>query len=204
MDRYYITDIYALPDPAEDKSVLKNLPRLRQEKCLWYHKSDDRRRCLGAGLIINEIAGKSPLSLTQNGKPFCCGTHFNVSHSGRYVIGIASDKETGCDIEYMDKAPLEVAEKFFYRSELDLINHSSDKSHAFWQLWTLKESYMKMTGEGMSLALDRFEVNVFDLSVTRTGIKQNCFFKNLVFDNHMISFCKTDKELSDIKFIHVN
>lgn len=55
-------------------------------------------------------------------------------------------------------APLEVAEHYFYHSELAYIKAAKNKDKAFFTLWTLKESYMKMTGRGMSLPLDSFEV----------------------------------------------
>ena len=83
---------------------------------------------------------------------------FNVSHAGDYVVGVLSDCEVGCDIEKNANAPLEVAEHYFYHSELAYIKAAKNKDKAFFTLWTLKESYMKMTGRGMSLPLDSFEV----------------------------------------------
>lgn len=73
-------------------------------------------------------------------------------------MGVLSDCEVGCDIEKNANAPLEVAEHYFYHSELAYIKAAEDKDKAFFTLWTLKESYMKMTGRGMSLPLDSFEV----------------------------------------------
>ena len=86
------------------------------------------------------------------------GLFFNVSHAGDYVVGVLSDCEVGCDIEKNANAPLEVAEHYFYHSELAYIKAAKNKDKAFFTLWTLKESYMKMTGRGMSLPLDSFEV----------------------------------------------
>ena len=73
-------------------------------------------------------------------------------------MGVLSDCEVGCDIEKNANAPLEVAEHYFYHSELAYIKAAKNKDKAFFTLWTLKESYMKMTGRGMSLPLDSFEV----------------------------------------------
>ena len=69
-------------------------------------------------------------------------------------MGVLSDCEVGCDIEKNANAPLEVAEHYFYHSELAYIKAAKNKDKAFFTLWTLKESYMKMTGRGMSLPLD--------------------------------------------------
>lgn len=101
-----------------------------------------------------------------------------MSHAGDYVVGVLSDCEVGCDIEKNSKAPLEVAEHYFYSTELEYIRSADDKNRAFFTLWTLKESYMKMTGKGMSLALDSFEVipteNGFILGKSS---EKNCFLR---------------------------
>ena len=81
-------------------------------------------------------------------------------------MGVLSDCEVGCDIEKNANAPLEVAEHYFYHSELAYIKAAKNKDKAFFTLWTLKESYMKMTGRGMSLPLDSFEV-IFSRSAVR-------------------------------------
>ena len=58
-------------------------------------------------------------------------------------MGVLSDCEVGCDIEKNANAPLEVAEHYFYHSELAYIKAAKNKDKAFFTLWTLKESYMK-------------------------------------------------------------
>ena len=80
------------------------------------------------------------------------------SHAGEYVVGVVSDGEVGCDIERNVNAPLEIAEHYFHSTEREYIEAASDPGKAFFTLWTLKESYMKMTGRGMSLPLDSFEI----------------------------------------------
>ena len=52
---------------------------------------------------------------------------FNVSHAGDYVVGVLSDCEVGCDIEKNANAPLEVAEHYFYHSELAYIKAAKNK-----------------------------------------------------------------------------
>ncbi len=107
------------------------------------------------------------------------------------MIGVASDMPVGCDIEKMEKAPLEIADRFFYGSEKAYILNHRDKDFAFWQMWTLKESYMKMTGEGMSLSLDKFCVTVGkDLCMYRDNRKQNCVLKHRIHDGHSIAICQ--------------
>ena len=116
------------------------------------------------------------------------GLFFNVSHAGDYVVGVLSDCEVGCDIEKNANAPLEVAEHYFYHSELAYIKAAEDKDKAFFTLWTLKESYMKMTGRGMSLPLDSFEVvPTAEGFVLGKSSERPCFFETMEFDGYIFS-----------------
>lgn len=46
-------------------------------------------------------------------------------------MGVLSDCEVGCDIEKNANAPLEVAEHYFYHSELAYIKAAKNKDKAF-------------------------------------------------------------------------
>lgn len=199
MIKYYITDISKLSDPVLNLSSMADLSNERQKKCLKYIQADDRKRCLGAGKIIKKILEdfevKSEITYGYNGKPECEDIYFNVSHSGNYVIGVAGDVSVGCDIEYIVEAPIEVANYYFHSSEIDFIQKSNNKSKAFWKLWTLKESYMKMTGEGVSLSLNSFNVEIGNkIIVYRNGVKQNCTFKHLWLGEHSVAICVNNND----------
>ena len=77
---------------------------------------------------------------------------------------------------------------FFNSPEAEYIAASQDKNRAFFKLWTLKESYMKMTGRGMSIPLDSFEVvpagNGFMLG---KSLKNPCIFQTMEFEGYMFS-----------------
>ncbi len=197
MEKFYTIDIRTLPDPKAEPAVMRHLPKDRQEKCLRFVHKEDRQRSLGAGNIINQILTdfncKHAITEGRCGKPETDGIFFNISHSGDYVIGVASDTPIGCDIEKMRKAPIGIADRFFCNGEKDYILGHKDRDFAFWQLWTLKESYMKMTGEGMSLPLDRFCIDVGNnISIYRDNIKQNCICKHFIYDGHSISVCRNE------------
>lgn len=166
---------------------------LKMEKVIRYRMPDDRKRSLGAGIIIRKILDENGLTesclrYSDNEKPVVDGLFFNVSHAGDYVVGVLSDCEVGCDIEKNANAPLEVAEHYFYHSELAYIKAAKNKDKAFFTLWTLKESYMKMTGRGMSLPLDSFEVvPTADGFVLGKSSERPCFFETMEFDGYIFS-----------------
>jgi 4'-phosphopantetheinyl transferase len=87
---------------------------------------------------------------------------FNLSHKpGRITCLIACDREVGVDVEDLfasRKHLLNIADRFFSPSEvIDLKTLPVDRQlDRFFELWTLKESYIKARGRGLSLGLSKF------------------------------------------------
>ena len=191
--KLYRINIKNLEDPLENPGLLEMVGVERRKKVLRYYRTDDRKRSLGAGIIIRTILNENGLSennikYTENEKPVADNCYFNISHAGDYVVGVSSDCEVGCDIEKIVDAPLEIADCFFNSPEAEYIAASQDKNRAFFKLWTLKESYMKMTGRGMSIPLDSFEVvpagNGFILG---KSLENPCIFQTMEFEGYMFS-----------------
>lgn len=198
MERFYKIHIQTLSDPAMDISSMEGLPRERREKCLRYKMEADRKRCLGAGKLIQQILQDhhctSEISYGTNGKPEAEGVHFSIAHSGDYVIGVASDVPIGCDIEKMKDSPVRVAKRYFTPAEQTYLDACEDRGSAFWKLWTLKESYVKMTGEGLSLPLDQFEIDLTpDITLKRQDKIQKCTLKHMMFDGYCVGICTANR-----------
>lgn len=195
MMKLYRINIKNFADPLQDQWLLNLVGTERRKKVMRYYRPDDRKRSLGAGIIIKKILNENGLSecdlkYSENEKPVVDNLFFNISHAGDYVVGVLSDCEVGCDIEKNDNAPLKIAEHYFYSSELDYIKTANDKNKVFFTLWTLKESYMKMTGRGMSLALDAFEVApTADGFILGKSQKKRGFFRTMEFDGYIFSVC---------------
>ena len=99
----------------------------------------------------------NPLSLSYSyskyGKPYLKGKeniYFNVSHSRDYVVCAFSDNEVGIDIQVHKKWKKELAQRFFSEEDKKLLarleNEGFAPSEMFFCMWTVKESYMKLTG----------------------------------------------------------
>ncbi|MCD6091871.1 MAG: 4'-phosphopantetheinyl transferase superfamily protein, partial [Bacteroidales bacterium] len=110
---------------------------------------------------------KIEFDYNEHEKPFLKGypkAHFNISHSGDYVVVAFSDCAVGIDIEKNKGDRLKVAKRFFTKEELeDLFAYSGIEKQIdyFYQLWTLKESYMKAIGKGISMSLSSFSFKKF-------------------------------------------
>lgn len=77
---------------------------------------------------------------------------------------MARVQEVGVDLEQLD-ARVDVhqtARRFFAPREIAAIRSlpRSDLAVAFFARWNRKEAYIKATGQGMSIPLNRFEVSV--------------------------------------------
>lgn len=154
MIKLYLADISVLCDPLNDNGKISLLPKERQIKILRYKLADDRKRSLGAGLIINKILNENNIDINSiyygsNGKPYVDKIFFNAAHSGNFAFGVSSDKEIGCDVEIIKKPRLDVAKRFFTENEYNYIIHSENTSNEFYKLWTIKESYIKQSGKGL-------------------------------------------------------
>ena len=194
----------------QNESLLEQVGPERRKKVIRYLQPDDRKRSLGAGIMIRKILNgnglsESSLKYSENGKPVADHLHFNISHAGDYVVGVVSDDEVGCDIERNVNAPLEIAEHYFHSTEREYIEAASDPGKAFFTLWTLKESYMKMTGRGMGLPLDSFEIVRKDARfVLGKSPEKPGFFRTMEFEDYIFSVCnESDFTLNQNEFFDI-
>lgn len=210
MIKLYLCDISALYDPLYNSSKISLLPIERQNKILKYKLEDDRKRSLGAGLIMNKILIENNIPANyiyygSNGKPYADRIFFNVAHSGNYAFGVSSDSEIGCDVEIIKQAHLDIAKRFFTENEYNYISNSENKDNIFFKLWTIKESYIKMTGEGLRTPLNSFEIQINNdnISIIENSKKKSCFVTHFEFNNHSFAICSSEQPPREIEFNNV-
>jgi 4'-phosphopantetheinyl transferase len=86
---------------------------------------------------------------------------FNLSHTkGLVACAITANAEVGIDVERIEprRSGLDIAEHYFSAAEVELLRAmpAARQVRTFFRLWTLKESLIKTTGEGLERALDSF------------------------------------------------
>ena len=167
----YIACVAALEDEGLYALALAAASPERREKVRRFRFPKDRRLSLGAELLLRKALQelgitRRELSYTygENGKPFLSGLpglHFNLSHSGERVMCAVSGGEAGCDIEQIRDVDLKIARRYFFYGEYERIAAAAteeERCDLFFRYWTLKESFMKVTGRGLSLPLDAFQI----------------------------------------------
>jgi 4'-phosphopantetheinyl transferase len=93
------------------------------------------------------------------------GPWFNVSHSGTIALyAVSTAGELGIDVELDDAdfAQERIAERFFSSTEVDVLRSLPEalQPRAFLNCWTRKEAFIKARGDGLSLALNSFDVSL--------------------------------------------
>jgi len=124
-------------------------------------------RCLLARYLGS---GAAPENLVfeygEFGKPMLRGgPSFNISHSGTVALyAFSSLAEVGIDVEIDDGdlARERIAERFFSPAEVGVLRSlpTQVQTRAFLRCWTRKEAFIKARGDGLSLALDSFDVTL--------------------------------------------
>lgn len=162
----------------DEKSFVSMRPFLLEKvssscanKVLEFKHYDDAQRHLTGDLLARyalwKLTGswsKDTFVLGDKGKPSpegINGIYYNISHSGKWVVVIADDNNVGIDVEKIRKFPAGVAERFFSETEKSLINNTStetEKQELFFTIWTLKESFLKAIGKGLTKSLSSFTV----------------------------------------------
>lgn len=182
VDLWYTRTDQVAPELASQYQALLTAQELIQYSRFYFEK--DRHRYLVTRALVREVLSRyAPVApevwrfeADRYGKPFVVNPTgvarqitFNISHTdGLVVLGIRLSRALGVDIESTAReAPLSVSEQFFAAAERrDLCSLPPlHQPMRFWELWTLKESYVKARGMGLSLPLDQFS---FDLTLSST------------------------------------
>ena len=140
-----------------------------------YFERHRQRSCTSRGLLRHILSRYCPavapqdwkLQVNRYGRPQiespATGTplSFNVSHSGDHlVVAVACIPELGVDVEQV--APrrhlMRIARRHFSGPEYQalLALPAQAQLSRFFDLWTLKEAYIKARGMGLALPLDSF------------------------------------------------
>jgi 4'-phosphopantetheinyl transferase len=87
------------------------------------------------------------------------GLRFNLSHTRGLAACAIAYSEVGIDVEAADRrVDFAIADRFFAPAEALAVSQSAveDKAALFFRTWTLKEAFIKATGEGLRRPLASF------------------------------------------------
>lgn len=114
-----------------------------------------------AGMKMEDIV----FGIHEQGKPYLTGSdhlHFNISHSGDWVVCALDSQPVGVDIEQILPADISTYKHHFSSTEYEelCLHMGTARQNYFYDLWTLKESYIKQRGGGMFIPLASFTIHL--------------------------------------------
>ncbi len=120
---------------------------------------------------------------------------YNISHSGEYVAIAYGCDDVGIDIEYIREKDLKIAKRCFHKDEYAYITkNEAGQDERFFEVWTMKEAYLKYTGQGINVSLDSFVVEPDNQKIR--GIDVDILVKNI--NGILVAIC--GKNLSDVEY----
>lgn len=173
-------DVWALrPERADSPDLhlaysrlLTDEERARGQRFLF--EKHQKQHLLARALVRATLSRYLPVepadwrfAAERNGRPRivgpvdATGINFNLSHTdGLLAVAVAAEPEVGIDVERSDRLEIgvDLARRYFSLSEVAglAILSPDEQRRRFFDLWTLKESYIKARGLGLALPLDQF------------------------------------------------
>lgn len=202
-----------LLDRYQDLLSIAENSRMRR-----YAFAKDKRRFLVTRALVRTVLSRySPIkpkdwifTTTPSGKPIIANKNFdsntisfNISHTDDLIVlGITNGHALGVDVENRYKnnvKPLDIAEQYFSNEEVVSLQFLSanNQLELFFRYWTLKESYIKARGIGISIPLNSFSFHLQEdlrLNCSMRPQLNDCssFWKFLQLQptqKHIISIC---------------
>jgi len=151
-----------------------------RERAGRFHFEEDRMRAILVRGTLRELLGEyaamHPRELRfvygHNGKPRLengsrSDITFNLSHSGSIaVFAVSRNRLVGIDVERIrpDLQAEQIAGRMFAPGEITVLRsaHPLERMDLFFQYWTRKEAFVKVTGDGISFPLDHCDVSGSD------------------------------------------
>jgi 4'-phosphopantetheinyl transferase len=155
------------------RELLSEMEKIQE---LRFYFATDRRRYLVTRalvrMVLSQYVSVAPEAwqFTSNayGRPEIAnaeaaesGLSFNISHApSLIVLGITKSRALGVDVENWRSREINlgIASHFFSSQEVCALRRvpKEHQRSRFFEYWTLKESYIKARGMGLSIPLDKF------------------------------------------------
>ena len=162
---WYKYNIDELTDALYERYLGMMSPE-RRERTARKVIREDRLRSVAGELLVRRSAAEL-LGVAEDAVPLCSdgrgaptlegtGLFVSIAHSGNYAVCALSDTPVGIDIEEVRPMCGRVATGTFSKGENEYLGAdgyelSGESLVRFFEIWTAKEAYAKMTRKGLSL-----------------------------------------------------
>jgi len=193
MIRILCADISSADERVYRRLYEKASPE-RKRRADRYLRREDKLRCVAADALLKTALGTEDYHVgkTDRGKPYIKerdGFHFNLSHSGCYVVIAYGDTEVGVDVQQHGVVTdmEDIVERWFSTDEQEYVRENSFKvEQRFYEIWTGKESYLKYIGTGLHNDMRSFSVFTLEPEIR--------YLYCMPGDGYSLSLCTADSE----------
>lgn len=188
---YLFDNMVSFSDPLFWRS-LKVIPKERADKAMKFTNMIDRKLSVIAYLLLAGgmkkeygVVEELVFGFGEQEKPYLLHypeIFFNISHCKQGVVCAISREAVGIDIEEVIPYDDDVARYISSEAEYNHLRNSNNPALAFCKLWTVKESVLKFTGQGICTDLKSVLANL------------DCKIETICSpdDHYVISVCKKD------------
>jgi 4'-phosphopantetheinyl transferase len=210
MIEVFAVDISQHPVPERYEHLLTLVSPEKSARIRRFYRIEDRLRGLVADILIRHIIicktgiRNNDIQFYTNdyGKPFLKGRddfQFNLSHSGIWVVAVVDTQPVGIDVEQIQLIDLDISKNYYSSDEHRELMSKDDKFSYFFTLWSLKESYIKIVGKGLSLPLNSFSITFFspeDIRIkAEEQLLENIFFRQYnVHKDYKMAVCALHRD----------
>ena len=117
--------------------------------------------------IIKEkgLSFDTTIAVAEKGKPYFLYNdtlHFSISHTKSHIAIALDNQPIGIDIEQKRRYKPDLVRRFFHSDEVAYLSAlpKEEQDEAFTRIWTLKEAYVKCTGQGIADNFKSFAVGL--------------------------------------------
>ncbi len=216
------SDAYPLTDEKSDF-----IDSDRWEKIKSLKMETDKLRSLASGYLLNEMCREMQITKPiykygEKGKPYIEGHEniaFNISHSGNYAVlvycegaqvqtsSIACEmtenctlpQEVGIDIQQYRLMRKGMKERILHEKEWTPARLSLEENQYLNRIWSIKESYVKMTGDGLALDFRKIFID-FEKGIVSAENYETAYFQEYQgLQGYALSVCRNKPFFEDIK-----
>lgn len=192
--------------------LLSKVSGEKQDRIRRFHRIQDAQRSLVSDVLVrqiitNKLGQKNEdivFEYNEYGKPalkqqqdFC----FNTSHAGDWVVCAVHSLPVGIDVEHIQPIEFDIAKRFFHLEEYQELmqKEASERLSYFYELWTLKESYIKAVGKGLSIPLNSFSFRIQSEDIlfkSKEDIRNYSFKQYKLDTDYKMAVCGMDSRFA--------
>jgi len=212
-----------VPDSIEEnqiQSFLYILPREEKRRLLRIKNKITLYQSLLGKILIRYVLIKKynytlnniNIRLSEFGKPYLAdknNVHFNIAHSHNkvavifdniHMVGIDIEKKVSIDLSNIDGVFCEFERNVFEGKNVN------ERLEYFYDIWTLKESYLKNIGQGLTIPLTSFGFKKENSNyIIDNHDKESYKFENYDINaNYLLSTCINSLHIISSELLHLN